>query len=130
MIRCVDRRMAGKIAISRLLKRAKIQQYRRRRGGGSPSSHYATRTRPLSFDHFYDNDALTSLLHAWADERPRLARVESIGQSVEGRDIWLVTLTNVDTGPAVEKPAVLVEANMHSVEWTGSTAALHLIRHV
>jgi murein tripeptide amidase MpaA len=59
-----------------------------------------------------------------------LARVESIGRSFEGRDIWLVTLTNVDTGPPLEKPGFLVEANMHSVEWTGSTAALHLIEHV
>jgi hypothetical protein len=69
-------------------------------------------------------------VHAWADERPQLARVESIGRSFEGREIWLVTLTNVETGPALEKPGFLVEANMHSVEWTGSTAALHLIQRV
>ncbi|TMK29005.1 MAG: hypothetical protein E6G64_07695, partial [Actinobacteria bacterium] len=47
--------------------------------------------------------------------------------SYEGRDIWLVTVTNTETGPALDKPAFLVEANIHSMEWTGCTAALHLI---
>jgi hypothetical protein len=69
-------------------------------------------------------------VHAWAEERPDLVAVESIGRSFEGRHIWLATLTNRATGPALEKPALLVEANMHSVEWTASTAALHLIAHV
>ena len=45
----------------------------------------------------------------------------------EGRDIWLVTVTNFETGPHDEKPALLVEANIHSIEVTGCTAALHLL---
>jgi len=53
-----------------------------------------------------------------------------MGRSFEGRDIWLVTVTNVETGPSIEKPGFLIEANIHSVEWTGSTAALHLIRRL
>jgi murein tripeptide amidase MpaA len=86
--------------------------------------------RALSFDHFYGHDELSSLLRAWAEGRPDVVRLESIGRSFEGRDIWLVTLTNVETGPALEKPGFLVEAHMHSVEWTASTAALHLIQRV
>ena len=53
-------------------------------------------------------------------------RLESIGQSFEGRDIWLVTVTTFETGPDLEKPAFLVEANIHAIEVTGCTAALHL----
>jgi murein tripeptide amidase MpaA len=84
----------------------------------------------LSFDHFYSYDELTSTLQAWAEERPELVQVESMGKSYEGRDIWLVTLTNAATGPSIEKPGFLVEANIHAVEWTGSAAALHLIRRL
>ena len=84
----------------------------------------------LAFDHFYSYDELTGLLKAWAEERPELVQVESIGRSYEGRDIWLVTLTNAKTGPSIEKPGFLIEANIHSVEWTGSAAALHLIRRL
>jgi hypothetical protein len=56
-----------------------------------------------------------------------LCSVESIGTSYEGRDIWLVTLTNTETGEHADKPGFLVEANIHSMEWTGCAAALHLI---
>src|SRR5213592_4910578 len=56
-----------------------------------------------------------------------LCAVESIGKSYEGRDIWLVTVTNTETGAHLDKPGFLIEASIHSMEWTGCTAALHLI---
>jgi Zinc carboxypeptidase len=87
-------------------------------------------TPELAFDRFYEYDELTAFVHGWADTRPDLVAVESIGHSFEGRDIWLVTLTNRGTGPALEKPALLVEGNIHSVEWTGSTAALHVLQRL
>ena len=83
--------------------------------------------RPVAYDHFYGYDELTETLRAWADEAPQLCSLESIGTSFEGRDIWLVTVTNSETGEHQDKPAFLIEANIHSMEWTGCTAALHLI---
>ena len=84
--------------------------------------------RAVSYDHFYGYDELTETLRDWADEAPTLCSLESIGKSFEGRDIWLVTITNTETGAHEDKPAFLIEANIHSMEWTGCTAALHLIR--
>ena len=81
----------------------------------------------VGYDRFYRYDELTDLLRSWADEAPELLQLESIGKSWEGRDIWLVTVTSLATGPALEKPAFLVEANIHAIEVTGCTAALHLI---
>jgi murein tripeptide amidase MpaA len=81
----------------------------------------------VSFDRFYRYDELTAILEGWAEERSQLYRLESIGKSYEDRDIWLATLTNVETGPDLEKPGFLIEANIHSLEVTGATAALHLI---
>jgi Zinc carboxypeptidase len=83
--------------------------------------------RSVAYDHFYTYDELTETLRAWAEEVPELCSVESIGTSYEGRDIWLVTVTNSETGDHADKPGFLVEANIHSMEWTGCTAALHLI---
>ena len=82
---------------------------------------------PVAFDRFYKYDELTEILQGWAEERPELYRVKSIGSSYEGREIWLCTLTNFETGPDLEKPGFLIEANIHSLEVTGTTAALHLI---
>ncbi|HEY8628830.1 MAG TPA: M14 family zinc carboxypeptidase, partial [Gaiellaceae bacterium] len=81
----------------------------------------------LPLDRFLRYDELTALLRAWVGEHPRLLELGSIGSSHEGRDIWIATVTNADTGPAAEKPAFLVEANIHAMEVTGSAAALHLI---
>jgi murein tripeptide amidase MpaA len=84
----------------------------------------------VSYDRWYRYDELTELLHSWADEAPGLFRLDSIGKSYEGRDIWLVTVTNFESGPDLEKPAFLVEANIHAVEVTGCTAALHLLHRL
>ena len=73
-----------------------------------------------AFDRFYGYDELTEILQGWADERSELHALESIGKSHEGRDIWLATITNTETGPALEKPALLIEANIHAVEVTGA----------
>ncbi len=81
----------------------------------------------VDFGRFYRYDELTEILKGWAEERPELYKVESIGRSYEDREIWLATLTNFETGPDLEKPGFLIEANIHSLEVTGATAALHLI---
>ena len=79
----------------------------------------------VRFDRYYRHDELTRLLHAYAQEHPDLIRLESIGKSFEGRDIWLVTVTNVATGPAAEKPALWVDGNIHASEVSPSSACLY-----
>jgi murein tripeptide amidase MpaA len=81
----------------------------------------------VQFERFYDYAELEQTLVAWASEFPKLCQVESIGRSYEGREIPLVTVTNLGTGPASEKPAVIVHAQIHASEFTGTTAALSLL---
>jgi hypothetical protein len=86
--------------------------------------------RAVAYDHFYAYEELTDTLRSWSEEAPKLCTLESIGTSYEGRDIWLVTVTNKETGEHLDKPGFLVEANIHSMEWTGCSAALHLIHRL
>ncbi|MCS6872877.1 MAG: M14 family zinc carboxypeptidase, partial [Anaerolineae bacterium] len=81
----------------------------------------------IHFDRYYRYDDLARLLHAYAEEFPQLVQVQSIGKSYEGRDIWLVTLTNRATGAAEEKPALWVDGNIHASEVSPSSACLYLI---
>jgi murein tripeptide amidase MpaA len=81
----------------------------------------------IAFDRYYRYDDLTRLLHDFASAYPSLVSVARIGQSYEGRDIWLVTVTNENTGPAAEKPALWVDGNIHASEVSPSSACLHLI---
>ncbi|MFL6663142.1 MAG: M14 family zinc carboxypeptidase, partial [Rhizobacter sp.] len=82
------------------------------------------------FDTFYRYDALTRLLFDYADAHPELLRVESIGKSHEGRDIWLATLTNTATGADTDKPALWTDGNIHAAELTASTACLYWLHQL
>jgi murein tripeptide amidase MpaA len=84
----------------------------------------------VRFDTYYRYDELTRILHAFAEEYPQLVRIESIGKSYEGRDIWLLTLTNFATGPAEEKPALWVDGNIHASEVSPSAACLYLLHRL
>lgn len=81
-------------------------------------------------DRYYRYEHLTGMLHNWATQHPSIAQVESIGKTYEGRDIWVMTLTNVNTGAASEKPAFFVDANIHAGEVTGSATVLWLLNHL
>ncbi len=77
------------------------------------------------FDQFYRHAELTRLLQDYAAAVPRLVQLRSIGKSHEGRDIWLLVLTNEATGADTDKPAFWVDGNIHAAELTASTACLY-----
>jgi murein tripeptide amidase MpaA len=77
------------------------------------------------FDQFYRHPELTRLLQDYAAAAPHLVRLSSLGKSQEGRDIWLLTITNTATGADVDKPAFWVDGNIHAAELTACTACLY-----
>jgi hypothetical protein len=81
----------------------------------------------VRFDRFYTYAELTETIEAWGSEHHGLCWLESIGNSYEERPIPIVTVTNRDKGAHEEKPAVFVHAQIHAMEFTGTTAALSLI---
>ncbi|MCF8204409.1 MAG: hypothetical protein K9J82_04985, partial [Methylotenera sp.] len=82
------------------------------------------------FDHFYRYEELTALLFAYAEARPNLVSVRSIGKSYEGRDIWVVVLTNLASGMDIDKPALWVDGNIHAAELTASTTCLYYLHQL
>ncbi|MDQ2652828.1 MAG: M14 family metallopeptidase [Chloroflexota bacterium] len=81
-------------------------------------------------DRYYRYAELTELLHRWAADYPSLLSIESMGASLQGREIWVLALTNREAGPPEEKPAYFVDANIHADEVTGVATVLWLINHV
>ena len=82
------------------------------------------------FDIFYKHDELTQLLQAYAQALPDLIELRPLGQSHEGRDIWLVVVTRRATGADIDKPAFWVDGNIHAAELTASTACLYWLNHL
>jgi murein tripeptide amidase MpaA len=83
-----------------------------------------------SFDRFPRHEELGALLRAYADARPDLVALRSIGRSHEGRDIWLAALTNRATDDDLDKPALWVDGNIHAAELTACTAALYYLHQL
>jgi hypothetical protein len=74
------------------------------------------------FRHRYlDYDEITAILRGWAEAHPDLARLQSIGRTEEGRELWLLT---IGPRPDEPRPAVWVDGNMHAAELCGSSVAL------
>lgn len=84
----------------------------------------------FDFSHYYPYGELVSFLQKMADSYPRLVKLESIGKSYEGRDIWLATLTNTETGDRLNKPGYWIDANTHAGEVTGSAVSLYTVYHL
>ncbi len=81
----------------------------------------------LQFDQYYSYAQLTGHLNTLVANYPDLLSISSIGKSYEGKDVWCITATNVNTGPATEKPAFWCDANIHATEVSASSALLYLV---
>lgn len=83
-----------------------------------------------AFDRFYRHEELSALWRAYALARPELVSLSSLGKSYEGRDIWLLTLTQSASGQPEDKPAIWVDGNIHAAELTASTACLYWLHQL
>ncbi|MFZ5824679.1 MAG: M14 family metallopeptidase [Bacillota bacterium] len=73
---------------------------------------------------------IESFLKAWAALYPNLCKLESLGQSPEGRDVWQVTLTNFATGDDLAKPAYHINGQHHAGEVTAGAVAVYTIHYL
>jgi len=80
----------------------------------------------LSFNRYYDYEELTAALRSLAGTHPELGTLSSLGQSPEGRETWLFTITGPGRPPSA-KPAYCIDANHHAGEVTGSMVTLYTI---
>ena len=81
---------------------------------------------PIAWNRFYDYDGITDLCQRIADTWPDKCRLEFIGESVEGRPMPLLTISNSKTGIESDKSAMWVDGNVHGNEVQGSEAAVYL----
>jgi murein tripeptide amidase MpaA len=80
----------------------------------------------MQFDRYFTNQEIESILKSWADNYTKLTSLASIGKSYEGKPIWMLTITNRDTGSDLEKPAVWIDGNIHATEIAAATTTLYI----
>jgi hypothetical protein len=87
----------------------------------------AAKPPELSVNHFHTYEEITDLLRGYAAAYPKWAKLESIGKSGQGRDMWMLTLQNPATGPELGKPAMYIDGNIHANEVQGAETALYSV---
>lgn len=83
----------------------------------------------LTQDKYLNFHELSEFLKTISSKFPTITELESLGQSPEGRDYWLLTLSDKSMAPS-SKPALWIDANTHAGEVCGSQAALHTIDYI
>ena len=77
-------------------------------------------------EDYHDYNELTSFLQNIATDYPNITKLESIGQSVQGRELWVMEISN-NPGINEIEPEFKYVANMHGDETVGRELSLYLI---
>lgn len=91
------------------------------RAAGSPENP----TVQISWNRYYNHAGITDICKKLAAAHPDLIKLSSIGKSYQGREMWLLTVTDFKTGNPEEKPGFYIDGNIHSNEVQGSEMALY-----
>ena len=85
-------------------------------------------SQDLSSYHNYDK--MTLELNNLVNANKNIAKIESIGKTIEGRDLWVVTIANPDGTPLDERPGMFIGANFEGDHLIGSEISLSVINHL
>jgi len=81
----------------------------------------------IDFNRWHDTNELAADMKRLQAAFPKFLKLESIGKSFRGRDLWLMTINNPATGPEMSKAAMYIEANIHGNEIQGGEVCLYTI---
>jgi hypothetical protein len=84
----------------------------------------------MVFDCYRTYEEVTRFLQDAVRQHPERARLSSLGKSYQGRDLWLVTITDYSAGDPDGKPAVWVDGGIDADEVIATEAALGLIHRL
>lgn len=79
------------------------------------------------FDRLMTFEQVEGLLRAYAQAYPQWVKLESLGKSMQGRNLWLLALNNPATGPDRGKPSMYIDGNTHANEVQGTEATLYTL---
>jgi hypothetical protein len=81
----------------------------------------------VDWNRYYTSGETEQILLELHSLYPDLTELYSIGESLEGRGLWVMEVTSEITGPASEKPALYLDGGIHAGELTGSQVALYTL---
>ena len=87
-------------------------------------------SKDMKFDCYHDYKEMSQFLKDAHKKYPRLTKLESIGKSYEGRELWLITITDFSTGKPEDKPGVWIDGGVDSDEVIATEVALGMVHRL
>ena len=91
------------------------------RAVGSPANPKV----PMNWNRYHDNKQIEQFCKDLQKAYPNLVKYESIGKSYEGREIFVLTVSDFKDGNAERKPGLWIDGNIHANELQGSEIAMY-----
>lgn len=85
---------------------------------------------PLRFDHYYTYEQVVEAMKVLHAAYPQFTKLEVVGKSEEGRDLWAMTVNNPATGEPFSKPGVYVDGNIHGNEIQAGEVCLSVMNRL
>jgi hypothetical protein len=79
----------------------------------------------ISWDRYYTHAGITDICKKLASAYPDLVTLKSMGKSYQGRDIWVMIISDKKEGDPDQKPGFWIDGNIHSIEIQGSEMAMY-----
>lgn len=79
----------------------------------------------MSWDRYHDYAQITQFGKDLVKAYPDLVKMESIGKSYEGRDIWVLTVSDFKTDKAENKPGFYIDGGIHANELQGVEISMY-----
>src|SRR5690606_20129264 len=79
----------------------------------------------MSWDRYHDYAQITQFGKDLVKAYPNLVKMESIGKSFEGRDIWLLTVSDFKTDTTENKPGFYIDGGIHANELQGVEISMY-----
>ncbi len=79
----------------------------------------------VSWSRYYTHAGITDIAKKLASAYPNLVKLESMGKSFQGREMWVLTISDRNSGNPDLKPGFWIDGNIHSIELQGSEMALY-----
>lgn len=90
----------------------------------------ATEETVETYNKYYNYVELTERLHSLAWKYPHIANLSSIGQSVEGRELWVMRITRDPSADTPGKPKFKYVGNMHGDETVSRQVLVYLVEYL
>ena len=94
---------------------------------GVATAQDASRVPSPAWNRYYTHGEINDLMRRIAAARPDIVELQTIGRSIQGREMIVAVVTNRSTGEDTDKPGMWIDGNVHGNEIQAAEVVLYTL---